>query len=278
MTIITHARTTRVMSVYHQQHPATPRYGLTLSGNHAVGATGGSSRVLPSFSHRAQVFVDGERVFAAAVPFPRHISEPLSRCSIGWDLDGQTSGILVFSRAVDVDVLEAMLDSLADGMQAKDVERGHGLSRQGSQLLPDLWGASHVVSGGLWSGVKPPPWKSSLLAAFMPSRTVKGQCLEPHSGYHAKLRRPGTHAWTRNRAQDVIGTIGGSPSLLLLANQLLRDRRQSHAPATPHGGEQYESRNIDTVVSLVLAFVDGNRANQVRCLRLLSCFVRSGAW
>ena len=101
-----------------------------------------------------------------------------------------------------------------------------------------------------------------IFAALLPGRTVNGRCLEPHHGIHARLRGDSTHVWTTRPAQDVIGSIGGTPTLLALAHQLLSDATESSV-GRASSSATCTGRNVDTVLSVLLSFLDGNGANQV---------------
>lgn len=173
------------------------------------------------------------------MPFPRQVNEPLTHCSVGWDLDGQTSGVLIFSRAADRGVTAEILKRLADHTESSPA---------------DLNLSQDLTNNSRWDILRAKPLSSrcQILAALMPDRTVNGLCLETHHGYHAKLREHRTHAWTVWLAQDVIRSIGGTPSLLPMASILLTD-----SPVCT--GE-----NVDTVIFLMLSFLVGNDTNQVR--------------
>lgn len=198
-------------------------------------------------------------VFSASVPYPRHMTEPLTRCSIGWDLDGQTSGVLLLTTAGHPKVVRSMLNRLAghvDNLSEEALEFGG--SAPDLDLLADPAGISsqerfrRMLLGSEYR----------MFAALLPGRTVNGRCLEPHHGIHARLRSDSTHVWTTRPAQDVICSIGGTPTLLSLAHQLLSDAAESSVGRAVSSAA-FVGSNVDTVSSVLLSFLDGNGANQV---------------
>lgn len=209
---------------------------------------------------RIQVFLDGQLFFSASVPYPRRISEPLARCSIGWNLDGQTSGVLLLSGVASLKIVKSMLNRLAG--RPDDVIEGADAFGSSSPDL-DLWDDTTTVSAQQRLKRKLLGSKYQFFAALLPNRTVDGLCLEPHNGHHGLFRGP-THGWVTHTAQDVIRSIGGSPSLLSLANGLL-----SEPPDFSLGRKIpscFTGRSVDTVLSVLLSFLDGSVANQVRSI------------
>ncbi len=203
--------------------------------------------------------LDGKLVFSAVVPYPRYVSEPLAQCSIGWDLNGQTSGVLLLSGAAELKVVKSMLNRLAgrvdDGIEDAD-EFGNSFPDL------DLWDDTATVSTQQRFKQRLLGSKYQIFASLLPSRTIEGLCLEPHNGHHGRLRGGNTHVWITSASQDVIRSIGGTPGLLSLAHGLLSDA------AEPSQGKEilssFTGRNVDTVLSVLLSFLDGSVANQVR--------------
>lgn len=188
------------------------------------------------------------------------MTEPLTRCSIGWDLDGQTSGVLLFSGAAELKLVSSMLNRLARHVD-NPCDESVGCAPYASD--PDLWVDTATVSSQerlkrLLLGSK-----CRIFAALLPARTVNGRCLEPHNGHHALLRGDKTHVWITRTAQDVIRSMGGTPALLPLAHQLLSDFPGSPVNDSP---VHFAGQNVDTVLSVLLSFLDDNVANQVRNL------------
>lgn len=206
----------------------------------------------------SQVFLDEKQVVAAPVPFPRHVSESLTRCSIGCDFDGQTSGVLVFSRAADVAVIAPMLRRLAK--HAEGVSNDVGCKRCPSD--PDLWVDPATVSPQERLKTKLLGSRSIFLAALLPHRTISGLCLEPHNGYHATLRRDKTHAWSVHTAHDAIKSIGGTSTLLPLAWHLLSDSTGA-STAQPRASSA-TGKSVDIILSVLICFLRGSIVNQVR--------------
>lgn len=207
------------------------------------------------------MFVDGQLFFSASVPYPRRMSEPLARCSIGWNLDGQTSGVLLLSGVASLKDAKSMLNRLAG--RPDDVTEGADAFGSSCPDL-DLWDDTATVSAQQRLKRKLLGSKYQIFAALLPNRTVDDLCLEPHNGHHGLLRGGTTHVWITHTVQDVISSIGGTPSLLSLANGLL-----SEAPGLSLGINNDSSvtgRGVDTVLSVLLSFLDGNVANQVRSL------------
>lgn len=212
------------------------------------------------------MILDGQLVFSAAVPFPRHISEPLAQCSIGWDLNGQTSGVLLLSGAAEIKVVKSMLCRLA-GRVDDGTEDADEFGTSSPDL--DLWDDTATVSTQQRFKQRLLGSKYQIFAALLPSRTIEGVCLEPHNGHHGWLRGGNTHVWITSASQDVIRSIGGTPGLLSFAHGLLSDDAESspgrEVPSSCTG------RNVDTVLSVLLSFLDGSVANQVRNLRPSVC-------
>lgn len=207
------------------------------------------------------MFVDGQLFFSASVPYPRRISEPLAQCSIGWNLDGQTSGVLLLSGVANLQSAKSMLNRLA-GRPDDVTEDANAFGSSSPDL--DLWDDAATASAKQRLTRKLLGSKYQFFAALLPNRTVDDLCLEPHNGHHGLLKRGTTHVWITHTVQDVIRSIGGTPSLLSLANGLL-----SEAPGSSLGRKNPNSfigRSVDTVLSVLLSFLDGNVANQVRSL------------
>lgn len=205
-----------------------------------------------------QVFVDEELVFSSPVPYPRHITEPLTQCSIGTEFDGQMSGVLLFSAAADLKVVGSMLNGLAGrtGVLGREATRYKDAAAD-----PDLWADPATVSVQERLKRKLLGSKCRIFAALLPGRTINGQCLEPHNGHHARLRAGTTHVWITSSAQDVIRSIGGAPALITMARHLL-----SHSPGSSistSGPNSFSGHNVDTVISVLLSFLDGSVTNQV---------------
>lgn len=207
----------------------------------------------------SQVFVDERLVCSAAVPFPRNVTDTLARFSIGWDFDGQTSGVLLFSRGADLNSVWSMLRRLAGqtGPCAETPDR-----HRNPPSDPDLWIDSATVPTQGRFRSKLIGSNSIPFASLIPSRTVNGLCLDPHNGHHAQLRGYRTHAWTTHTASDVIRSIGGTPSLLPLAFYLLSDSEARRPPGS--GLSPVDGENLDTVLSVLLSFLRGSVVNQVR--------------
>lgn len=189
------------------------------------------------------------------------MSEPLARCTIGWNLDGQTSGVLLLSGVASLKDAKSMLNRLAG--RPDDVTEGADAFGSSCPDL-DLWDDTTTVSAQQRLKRKLLGSKYQIFAALLPNRTVNDLCLEPHNGHHGLLRGGTTHVWITHTVQDVISSIGGTPSLLSLANGLL-----SEAPGLSLGIKNDSSvtgRSVDTVLSVLLSFLDGNVANQVRSL------------
>lgn len=213
------------------------------------------------WSGRTQVFLDGQLFFSASVPYPRRISEPLARCSIGWNLDGQTSGVLLLSGVKSLKIVKSMLNRLA-GRPDDMIEGADAVGSSSPDL--DLWDDTATVSAPQRLKQKLLGSQYQIFAALLPNRTVDDLCLEPHNGHHGLLRGGTTHVWITHTVQDVISSIGGTPSLLSLATGLL-----SEAPGLALGRKipnSFTGRSVDTVLSVLLSFLDGNVANQVRRL------------
>ncbi|CAM9130173.1 unnamed protein product, partial [Hapterophycus canaliculatus] len=205
-----------------------------------------------------EVFLDEELFFRAPVPYPRHVSEPLSQCSVGWDFNGQMSGVFFLSIAAELKIVKSMLCRLM-GLPDSTNEDAHGFGSCPPDL--DLWDDTATVSAQQRLRRKLLGSKYRIFAAFFPDRTVNGLCLEPHNGLHALLRVGTTHVWLSHTCQDVVKSIGGTPTLLSLAQELL-----SNDLASPPGSQisnPFSDRNVDTVLSVLLSFLDGNVANQV---------------
>lgn len=215
-----------------------------------------------------QVFLDGKQVVSSTVPYPRYMTESLARCNIGWDFDGQMSGVLLFSRAADLENVEAMLKGLAVNTKSHDEKVG---GYKVSTADPDPWVDSTAVpdQDHFDANIRSP--RGVLVAALMPNRTMNNLCLEPHNKFHTRLRNGKTHAWTMRTAQDVIRSIGGTPLLLPLACDLLTDSTLSCSSGSV--SSSYMGESVDTVVSLVHSFLLGKANNQVRINRL--CFTTS---
>eukprot|EP00752_Nemacystus_decipiens_P002115 g2019.t1 len=215
-----------------------------------------SSKLLFNKDH-LEVFVDGKLSFSASVPYPRRISEPLARCSIGSNLDGQTSGVVLLSGVASLKITKSMLNRLAGRLD--DVAEGADTFGNSSPDL-DLWDDKATVSAQQRLKRTLLGSKYHIFAALLPNRTVDDLCLEPHNGHHGLLRRGTTHVWITHTVQDVIRSIGGTPSLLSLANGLL-----SEAPGVSLGRRKNNSfigQSVDIVLSVLLSFLDGNVANQ----------------
>lgn len=195
-------------------------------------------------------------MFSAPVPFPRNLTERLTRFSIGWDFEGQTSGVLLFTRGADPKAVGAMLRQFV--WQLEDFTEGVGSKPSDLDLCVD----SATVSTQALLKTKILGSKFRLFAALVPSRTIHGLCLDPHNGHHARLRGDRTHAWTMRSAQDVIRSIGGTPTLLLLAYHLLLNTANISTKGSSSGTLLGE--NVDTVLSVLLSFIRGNLVNQVR--------------
>lgn len=205
------------------------------------------------------MFLDGELTFSASVPYPRHVVEPLAQCGIGWNFDGQTSGILLLSGVADLKNVTSMLNRLAG--QVDDINEDSDVFGSCPPDL-DLWDDSAPISAQKRLKRRLLGSKYRFFAALLPNRTIDGLCLEPHNGNHAQLRRDATNVWITSTPQDVIRSIGGTPTLLSLAHELLSDPPRlwtSKEITSPFTG-----RNADTVLSVLLCFLDGNVANQVR--------------
>lgn len=209
------------------------------------------------------MFLDGELIFSGSIPYPRHVVEPLTQCGIGWNLDGQTSGVLLLSGVADLNVVRSILNRLAGRVD----DTNEDVDVLGSPPDLDLWDDSAPVSAQQRFKRRLLGSKYHLLAALLPNRTIDGLCLEPHNGHHARLRGDTTHVWITSNPQDVVRSIGGTATLLSLAHELLSDAprlwtaREITSPFT--------GRNVDTVLSILLSFLDGNVANQVRTLSFL---------
>ncbi|CAM9496985.1 unnamed protein product, partial [Ectocarpus fasciculatus] len=203
------------------------------------------------------VFLDEERLFASSVPYPRHISEPVAHCSIGWDLDGQMSGVLLISGVAELKVLKSMLSRLAGRID--DIKQDAAACASTPPDL-DLWDDTATVSAQQRLKRRLLGSKYRVFAALLPDRTINGLCLEPHNGQHALLRGDTTHVWITRHSQDVVKSIGGTLTVLSLAHELLSDTPQ-RPPATPIPSPATE-QNVDTVLSVLLSFLDGNIANQ----------------
>lgn len=213
----------------------------------------------PFVSSSAQVLLDEELFFCGSVPYPRHVSEPLAQCSVGWDFNGQMSGVLFLSVSAELKIIKSMLYRLI-GLSDGTNEESHGFGSCPPDL--DIWDDTATVSAQQRFRRKLLGSKYKIFAAFLPDRTVNGLCLEPHNGLHALLRVVSTHVWFSRTPQDVIKSIGGTPTLLALAQELL-----SNDPASQSGSQlssPFSDRNVDTVLSILLSFLDGNVANQVR--------------
>lgn len=205
------------------------------------------------------MLLDGELIFSASVPFPRHVVEPLAQCSIGWNLYGQTSGILLLSGAADLKNIRSMLNRLAG--RVDDVNEDPDVFGSCPPDL-DLWNDSAPISAQQRLKRRLLGSKYRFFAALLPNRTIDGLCLEPHNGNHARLSGDTTNVWITSTLQDVVRSIGGTPTLLSLAHELLSDPPRlwtSKEIISPFTG-----RNVDTVLSVLLCFLDGNLANQVR--------------
>lgn len=207
------------------------------------------------------MFLDGGLIFSASVPYPRHILEPLAQCSIGWDLDGQTSGVLLLSGVADLKIVSSMLNRMAG--RVDDVTEDVDAFRSYPPDL-DLWDDSATVSAQQRLKRRLLGSKYQFFAALLPNRTIDGLCLEPHNGHHALLRGDTTHVWITSTPQDVVRSIGGTPTLLSLAHELLSDPPRL-SPAREITS-RFTGRNVDTVLSVLLSFLDGNVVNQVRNL------------
>lgn len=207
------------------------------------------------------MYVDKQLCFSASVPYPRRISGPLARSSIGWNLDGQTSGVLLLSGVASLKIANSMLNRLAG--RPDDVADGTDAFGCSSPDL-DLWDDTATVSAQQRLKRKLLGSKYRFFAALLPNRAVDDLCLEPHNGHHGLLRRGTTRTWITHTVQDVIKSIGGASSLLSLAKRLL-----SETPDLSLGSKKntsFNGRSVDTVLSVVLSFLDGNVANQVRSL------------
>lgn len=223
----------------------------------AINRTGANNALI----FTPQVFLDERAAFSAPVPFPRNVTDPLKHFSIGWDFDGQTSGVFIFSRGADLKVVRAMLRRHVGHLDGfREPTAGLGSNPSPSDL--DICFDSATVSAQARFKTKLLGSKCALLIALMPSRTINGLCLDPHNGHHAQLRGERTHAWTIRTAQDVIRNIGGTPSLLPLACYLLLDTAILHWEGPTTGCISGE--NVDTVLSVLLSFLRGNVTNQVR--------------
>lgn len=226
-----------------------------------------SRRTVPFLLHRAQlfsllqVFIDDDLVFSASVPYPRHMTEPLTQCRIGWNFDGQTSGVLIFSGSAELITVRSMLARLASHV---DASSGEVFGDRSSVLDPDLWDDPSTISSHERLKRKLFGSECRIFAALLPGRTINGQCLEPHNGHHALLRGNSTHAWIIHTAQDIVRSIGGSPILISLAHQLLSGGSETPAPRA--GPNSFIGQNLDTVLSVLHSFLDGNVLNQVRIL------------
>lgn len=204
-----------------------------------------------------QIFVDEKLIFSEAVPFPRQVTELVTRCRVGWDLNGQMSGVLLFSGAIDLKSLRSMLNRLAR-QGGSTQEEPSGYDEYPSD--PDLWVKSAIMSSQERLKRKLMGSKCCMFAALLPGRTTNGYCLEPHNGHHARLRGNETCVWISRAAQDVLRSIGGTPSLLSLAHQLLSEASQLSMIASP---SRFTGHNVDTILSVLLSFLDGSVANQV---------------
>lgn len=213
-----------------------------------------------AFSLRTQVCLDEKVIFSASVPYPRQMTEPLTRCSIGWDLDGQTSGVLLLTSAAHPKVVRSMLNRLAGHVDNLSEE---ALECRGSAPDLDLWADPASISSQERFRKMLLGSEYRIFAALLPDRTMNGRCLEPHHGIHARLRGDSTQVWTTRPAQDVIGSIGGTPTLLSLAHQLLSDAPESSVGRSIATSAAFIGSNVDTVLSVLLSFLDGNVANQV---------------
>lgn len=199
-----------------------------------------------------QVFLDGDLVYSAPVPYPRPGGAVnLTRCSIGWDFNGQMSGVLLFSSAANLKVVTSMLKRLAGQGGDSGEDAPAPASDPDLRADPATVSSQERIKTNLFGG------RHRIFAAYLPGRTTSGQCLEPHNGHHASLRRDRTHAWVARAAQDVVRSIGGTPTLLPMAHHLLSDVPSQQVCRTA-------GQNVDTVLSVLLSFLDGNVANQVR--------------
>lgn len=195
-----------------------------------------------------QVFLDGDLVYSAPVPYPRHIeATPLTKCSIGWDFNGQMAGAFMLSGAAELKTMMSMLKRLtADSNEGRIIDTSD----------PDLWIDPAIVSSRKRLENNILGGKYRLVAAFIPSRTIRGRCLEPHNGYHAQLRGDRTHVWLRRSVGNVLRSIGGTAALLPLAHGLLSD-------ASPNQPSLFSGQNVDTVLSVLLTFIKEDVVNQV---------------
>lgn len=199
----------------------------------------------------AQVFLDGDLVYSAPVPYPRHVeATPLTKCSIGWDLNGQMAGAFMFSGAAELKTIMSMLKRLTGDVA--DSKEGRIIHTSD----PDLWMDPAIVSSRKRLEKNILGDKYRLVAAFIPSRTFSGRCLEPHNGYHAQLRGDRTHLWIRRSVGDVLRSIGGPAALLPLAHVLLSD-------ASPNQPSLFSGQNVDTVLCVLLTFIKEDVVNQV---------------
>ncbi|CAM9566448.1 unnamed protein product, partial [Ectocarpus sp. 13 AM-2016] len=204
-----------------------------------------------------QVFLDEELLFASSVPYPRHVSEPVAHCSVGWDLDGQMSGVLLLSAVAEQKIVKSMLSRLAGRID--DMKQDADACASTPPDL-DLWDDTTTVSAQQRLKRRLLGSKYRVFAALLPDRTINGLCLEPHNGQHALLRGDTTHVWITRHAQDVVKSIGGTLTVLSLAHELLSDTPQG-PPATPNPSPA-TGQNVDTVLSVLLSVLDGNIANQ----------------
>lgn len=206
-----------------------------------------------------QVLLDEDLFFASSVPYPRHISEAVAHCSVGWDLDGQMSGVLLLSGVADLKIVKSMLNRLAGRID--DMKQDADACGSTPPDL-DLWDDTATVSAQQRLKRRLLGSKYRVFAALLPDRTINGLCLEPHNGQHALLRGDTTDVWITRHSQDVVKSIGGTLTVLSLAHELLSDTPQGPpAASTPSPAT---GQNVDTVLSVLLSFLDGNIANQVQ--------------
>ncbi|CAM9106363.1 unnamed protein product [Choristocarpus tenellus] len=204
-----------------------------------------------------EVYLDEELVFSGGVNFPRNVVEPLTHCCLGCNLDGQMSGILLFSKAASLETAHSALRKMTAGNL--DTDRG---SESSTVLTPDLnmnpqsrqSTPTRLKKSLLSSGHK-------LLAAYLPSRARDGVCLEIHTGLHAKMRRK-THVWIVRKAKDVLNSVGGMGVLLLLGQRLISAKDNSLGSGLQRNFSGKKDLDLSAFLGLLSSFIVNHKANQ----------------